>query len=273
MVINNIVIWRDVFAIRPVVVFGVIELERISSRKNTIIQHVRLLARDIEYRNANGEYVCDGWKLFEEARSHGCQIRTIIWKEEEDPSILDVENQYVVPGDLFDYASPMKNSPGPSFTVRMVKQDMTPVNQAIILENVQDPGNVGTVIRTANAMNIPAVILCGDCADRYHPRTVRASMGALFRQRIYAVHQPSDLKDLITGKLYGAALSDESIDIRTTSLTDVSVAIGNEGNGLTDETAELADEYIRIPMEGRVESLNAAIAATLLMYEVHRQRR
>ena len=272
MVINNIVIWRDVFAIRPVVVFGVIELERISSRKNTIIQHVRLLARDIEYRNANGEYVCDGWKLFEEARSHGCQIRTIIWKEEGDPSILDVENQYVVPGDLFDYASPMKNSPGPLFTVRMVKQDMTPVNQAIILENVQDPGNVGTVIRTANAMNIPAVILCGDCADRYHPRTVRASMGALFRQRIYAVHQPSDLKDLITGKLYGAALSDESIDIRTTSLTDVSVAIGNEGNGLSEELISLCDELVIIPMNPDSESLNAASASSVIMWEMARDR-
>ena len=93
--------------------------------------------------------------------------------------------QYTAPAELFEYASPLKSSGGPVFTVKMPKQECDiKLERAIVLENLQDPGNVGTVIRTANAFNIDAVILVGACADLYNPKTVRASMGAIFRQRV-----------------------------------------------------------------------------------------
>ena len=228
------------------------------------------MAKDRSYRKENNEYLCDGWKLLEEAREHGCTITSVIWKDKAENSIPEVEKQYVVPADLFDYASPMKNSPGPLFTVTMEPAEEGLYNQAVILENVQDPGNVGTVIRTANAMNIPAVILCGDCADQYHPRTVRASMGAVFRQKVYSISDTSQIKKIITGKLYGAALSDSSVDVRTMNLTGCSVAIGNEGNGLSQELIELCDELVIIPMNANSESLNASAAATVLMWEMAR---
>lgn len=245
-------------------------MEFISSRKNSNIQHVRSLTRDRSYRNEHNEYLCDGRKLLAEAKNHGCNITSIIWKDKPDDSFPDVKTQFVVPADLFDYASPMKNSPGPLFTVTMAPVRKSPVPQAIILENVQDPGNVGTVIRTANAMKIPAVILCGECADQYHPRTVRASMGAIFRQRIYTVSDVNQVRELIAGKLCGAALSNVSVDIRTVDMTSCSVAVGNEGNGLSRELISLCDELVIIPMNPNSESLNAATAASVIMWEMAR---
>ncbi|MBQ8936066.1 MAG: RNA methyltransferase, partial [Oscillospiraceae bacterium] len=126
-------------------------MEKISSRKNAYIRHLRLLAADAAYRREMGEYLCDGHKLLEEALSCGAAVSSVLWKEREQ-TLPGLENatQYVAPADLFDYASPMKNSPGPLFAVR-IRGCGKPgaMRNAIVLENVQDPGNVGTVLRTA----------------------------------------------------------------------------------------------------------------------------
>jgi TrmH family RNA methyltransferase len=146
------------------------------------------------------------------------------------------------------------------------------LSNAIVLENVQDPGNVGTVIRTANAFRIDAVILTGACADLYQPKTVRATMGAIFRQKVLRIEREY-LGDFLRDQglpLYGAALSDQAQDLRGLPLQHVAVAIGSEGQGLSRELLALCDGELIIPMNPDSESLNAAVAASIVMWEMAR---
>ena len=165
----------------------------------------------------------------------------------------------------------MKNSPGPLFTVRIPqRQEMGEIRNAIILENVQDPGNVGTVLRTASAFSIGAVVLTGECADLYSPKTVRATMGAIFRQRVLRLEN-AELAAWLEEKglpLYGAALSKEAKDLRKVDITHAAVAVGSEGRGLSAELLALCRGEVVIPMDARSESLNAAVAASVLMWEM-----
>jgi TrmH family RNA methyltransferase len=235
---------------------------------------VRQLATDAAYRREQGEYLCDGIKTLREALRFGSKVKSVLWKEQPQAiEGLDVAVQYTAPGELFDYASPMQNSPGPLFCVAIPPQDrQTPLRNAIVLENVQDPGNVGTVIRTANAFEIDAVILVGACADLYQPKTARATMGAIFREKI--LHCTPDearaLADKNGLKLYGAALSDRAADIRTLKLQNAVVAIGSEGRGLSAELLKNCDGELIIPMSPGSESLNAAVAASIVLWEMAR---
>ena len=170
----------------------------------------------------------------------------------------------------------MKNSPGPLFTVRITDDpEDGEIENAIILENVQDPGNVGTVLRTASAFSIGAVVLTGDCADLYGPKTVRATMGAIFRQR--AIRLEKDELPAWLEKhslpLYGAALSKNARDLRGLDLGRAAVAVGSEGRGLSPELLALCRGEVIIPMDARSESLNAAVAAAVLMWEMNRDKR
>lgn len=250
-------------------------MEKLSSRKNEYIRRLRLLAADAGFRAERGEYVCDGLKMLKEALSFGAEIKSVLWKESAaDLAGLESAAQYVADGELFDYASPMKNSPGPVFTVKIpAAEDAAKLKNALVLETVQDPGNVGTVIRTANAFNIDAVILTGDCADLYNPKTVRATMGAIFRQRVISCAL-GELPTLLTGSglaLYGAALSERAQDIRTLNIRSAAVAIGSEGKGLSRELLSLCEGELIIPMNPDSESLNAAVAAAVVMWEMKRR--
>ena len=248
-------------------------MEHISSRKNTYIMRLRALASDPELRRREGEYLCDGLKLLDEALQKGAEIRSVLWKGEAKPVPgLDGVRQFVAPAELFDYASPMKNSPGPVFTLAMPQQADTDFDRAILLENVQDPGNVGTVIRTAAAMGVKTVILSGACADVYSPKTARATMGAIFSERILRL-SPAEAAALCREKglkLYGAALSDRAKDIRELELKNAVVAIGSEGRGLSEEMLSLCDGELIIPMARGSESLNAAVAASIVLWEMAR---
>ena len=248
-------------------------MEHISSRKNTYIMRLRALASDSELRRREGEYLCDGLKLLDEALQKGAEIRSVLWKGEAKPVPgLDGARQFVAPAELFDYASPMKNSPGPVFTLAMPQQSDADFDRAILLENVQDPGNVGTVIRTAAAMGVKTVILSGACADVYSPKTARATMGAIFTERILRL-SPAEAAALCREKglkLYGAALSDRAKDIRELELKNAVVAIGSEGRGLSEEMLSLCDGELIIPMARGSESLNAAVAASIVLWEMAR---
>lgn len=248
-------------------------MEHISSRKNPYIMHLRALANDAELRRSEGEYLCDGIKLLEEALQKGAEIRSVLWKGEAKPLPgLEKAKQYTATAELFDYASPMKNSPGPIFTLTMPKAGDEVFDRAVMLENVQDPGNVGTVIRTAAAMGIKTVILCGACADVYSPKTARATMGAVFSENILRM-DISAAAELIRAKglpLYGAALSDRARDIRELELKNAVVAIGSEGRGLSAELLSLCDGELIIPMAPGSESLNAAVAASIVLWEMAR---
>ena len=251
-------------------------MEKITSRKNAMIAHLRALASDGAYRRARGEFLCDGLKLLGEAKENGAEIREVLWKEGGAAGEADCPVQFLAPAELFDYASPMKNSPGPLFTVRrgLVAPD-EPVQNAIVLENVQDPGNVGTVLRTASAFSIDAVVLTGECADLCSPKTVRATMGAIFRQRVLCLSL-EELTSFLEQQglpLYGAALSASARDVRELDLSHAAVAVGSEGRGLSAELLALCRGEVIIPMDARSESLNASVAASVLMWEMNRDVR
>lgn len=247
-------------------------MENITSRKNRIICHFRSIAGDREYRYSCGEYVCDGLKTLREALHCGAQLCCVLWKEKaEEVELPESVVQYTAPAELFEYASPLKSSGGPVFTVKMPKRDENyKLERAIVLENLQDPGNVGTVIRTANAFNIDAVILVGACADLYNPKTVRASMGAIFRQRVLtmSIAELDELTQKQALPLFGAALSDKAADLRNVEIHRACVSIGSEGRGLSQELLDVCGGEIIIPMNPESESLNAAVAASVIMWEM-----
>lgn len=198
----------------------------------------------------------------------------MLWKgRAEDIELPEGVVQYTAPAELFEYASPLKSSGGPVFTVKMPERDGEfKLERAIVLENLQDPGNVGTVIRTANAFNIDAVILVGACADLYNPKTVRASMGAIFRQRVLtmSIQELDELTQKQALPLFGAALSDKAADLRNIEIHRAAVAIGSEGRGLSKELLDICGGKIIIPMNPESESLNAAVAASVIMWEMSR---
>ena len=145
----------------------------------------------------------------------------------------------------------------------------------VILESLQDPGNLGTILRSGEGAGIGGVLMTGATADIYSPKTVRSTMGSIFRVPHCTLQDPGEAVRLLRDAGYRifAAHLDGSVLYTDADYTHPSAfLIGNEGSGLTPETAALADQAVRIPMEGRVESLNAAIAATLLIYEAHRQK-
>lgn len=238
------------------------------------MRHARALASDSAYRKSEGLYLGDGMKLLKEAVAAAEKPSFVLWRgESQRLDGLCATQEYVLTPELFDYVSPMKNSPGPLFAVQLkVGEEDFAITNAIILESVQDPGNVGTIIRTANAFNIDAVILTGACADLYNPKTVRATMGAIFRQRVMQMDLVglSSLLQRNGLKLYGAALTESARDLREIELSDAAVAVGSEGSGLSEQLLSICDGQLIIPMQPDSESLNAAVAASVLMWEIYK---
>ena len=146
----------------------------------------------------------------------------------------------------------------------------------LVLDNLQDPGNMGTIVRTAEGAGVTGVIMSRDCVDIYNPKTIRSTMGSIYRMPFYYAEDIlkaiRKIKDAGI-KVYAAHLDGEKSYDEEDYAFACAFLIGNEGNGLREETSKMADHYIIIPMSGEVESLNAAIAASVLMFEVKRQRR
>lgn len=145
----------------------------------------------------------------------------------------------------------------------------------VLLENLQDPGNLGTIIRTGEGAGITGVIMSTGTVDIYNPKTIRATMGSVYRVPFLYADNMTEVMDRLHEKgihTYAAHLKGEVFYDSFSFREPTAFLIGNEGNGLTKELADKAESYLKIPMEGQVESLNAAIATALLMYETHRQR-
>lgn len=248
-------------------------MEKLTSRKNETVRRVRLLGADRDARREAGEFVCDGAKLLHEAVKHGAEISTVLWPEDKPPAMeASGAAQYAMPRELLDYVSPLKNAADVVFTAKMKRWEPAPPGRALVLETIQDPGNLGTILRTANALNVDTVILTGDCADVYNPKTVRATMGAVFRQRFYEMGR-DELRAYLTAhhvKLYGAALTPAAADLRTLDLKNAAVAVGSEGRGLSGELLSLCDGQLIIPMNENCESLNAGAAAAIILWELTR---
>lgn len=245
-------------------------MERITSRKNTKIQHLKRLGASKAYRTQCGEFLCDGEKLLSEAISNGIEVISVLYCGEAPEGIAAAQNIYMTQRDIIEYVSPMTSPQNVLFTCRMDAGTFTPQKgeKYIVLEEVQDPGNVGTIMRTARAMGYDCVLLLPGCADIFSPKTIRATMGAVFRQRVCAIdYDCMDEMKSVGIKIYGAALAPDSRDIRDIDFSSFAVCIGSEGHGLSDALIEKCDEKIIIPMMKECESLNAAMAAGIIMWE------
>jgi len=248
-------------------------METLTSRKNPLIMHLKKLGADRGYRYECGEYLCLGRKLYEEALKWSAPIRAVLFTGDE-PRVPEGVRCAYVPKDILESVAPMESAPDIVFSCRMPEQDteISP-GRHIILENLQDPGNVGTIIRTANAFMIDSVILTGACADPYNPKAVRATMGAVFRQKVLQLSREELLQRL---KEAGVPLYATGLDESCVRLTEmpkdgpIAVAIGNEGQGLSAELFAASEKRITIPMNPACESLNAAAAATVIMWELYR---
>lgn len=246
----------------------------ITSRKNPVIAEYRRIASDRSSRGENRSCLGQGRKLLEEALAAGLTPESVMSAEPVeglDPSVI----RYQVTPELLDYVSPMKSAPELLFVCRLPDPGPVEGKRLLLAENLQDPGNVGTLIRTANAFGFDGVILAGACADPCGPKAVRASMGAVFRRRVWTMTSTEAIRALKERKipLIAAALRADAVTAGEYAFpARLALAIGNEGHGLSDEMLAAADGVVRIPMEPGAESLNAGAAAAVLLWEVYRRR-
>ena len=244
--------------------------ERITSRKNSLLQQVRKLLASRKERETQGLYAADGIKLLAEAIRHDPLLDTVILSEEVNMEIPEHVRVVRVPRDVMESISPMEAAQGALFLCRIPeKMAFVPKPGMLLLDGVQDPGNLGTILRTADALDVPVALLEG-CADAYNPKVVRASMGAVFRIPVVKTTWAEALaacreRDIPVGV---TALTDTAKDLRAARLKEMVVVIGSEGQGVRREILEQARETLVIPMNPHCESLNAAVAATIVMWEM-----
>lgn len=166
-------------------------VETITSRQNPLMTHLRKLASSRSYRKKSGEYLCDGTKLLDEALKWGAPVQTAVFSDGvEIPTLPDTVRAVRVSEDLMRSVSPMETPQGVLFTVALPETKLPETlagKHYLVLDGVQDPGNVGTILRTADAFECDGVFLVNACADLFNPKTARATMGAIFRREAYSV--------------------------------------------------------------------------------------
>ena len=255
---------------------------RIESRENPLVKRMVRLSGDRKYRKDMREMVCEGGKMLGEALLSGMEIHDILVADNADVSTEDLhraEQQgarlHSCPAALMQKISNVKTPQGILFSCErpVAGLDTLQGDRFMVLEGLQDPGNLGTIIRTADAFALDGIILCEGCVDPISPKVVRATMGAAFRLPIAAatMEETAEFFKQKQIPLYATALSDKSVPLTTVDLTRAAVLIGNEGRGISKKAASLSDRLIIIPMEGRAESLNASVAASIIMYEMSRK--
>ena len=246
--------------------------ERISSRKNSLLQQVKKLLSSRSERRKTGLFVADGTKLLEEAVKYWPGLQTVILSDGVEADVPENVRIVRVPEDVMASISPMEAPQGALFLGKLPEQtELVPKKGMLILDGVQDPGNIGTILRTADAMDVPVVLLEG-CADPWSWKVIRSTMGAVFRTPVVqASWEEVRDKCRAAGIPIGVtALSDRAVDIRTADLAKMALVIGSEGRGVRKEILESADRELIIPMNPHCESLNAAIAASIVMWEIRR---
>ena len=246
--------------------------ERISSRKNPLLQQVKKLLSSRAERRKQGLFVGDGIKLLEEAVKYWPGLQTVILSEGVEAEVPEGVRIVRVPEDVMASISPMEAPQGALFLAKLPEnQTFVPQKGMLILDGIQDPGNIGTILRTADAMDVPVVLLDG-CADPWSWKVVRSTMGAAFRRPVYQASWDEVLEKCRAARIpIGVtALSDRAVDIRSADLREMALVIGSEGRGVRKEVLENADHELIIPMNPHCESLNAAIAAAIVMWEIKR---
>lgn len=244
--------------------------ERITSRKNPLLQRVRRLLTSRKEREREGMFVGDGTKLLQEAVRWYPGLDTVILSDGVQAQVPEHVRVVRVPEDVMASVSPMESPQGALFLCRMPeKQSFSPKPGMLLLDGIQDPGNLGTILRTADALEIPVTLLEG-CADPYSHKVVRASMGAVLRTPVVQTTWEAARQLCREGEIpIGVtALSDRAEDLRRAEICRMAVVIGSEGQGVRQEILQAADKELIIPMQQRCESLNAAIAAAIVMWQM-----
>ncbi len=244
--------------------------KRITARKNPLIQQVRKLLTSRREREKLGLFVADGTKLLEEAVRWCPGLRTVILSDGVEANVPAEVEVIRVPEEIMAYISPMETPQGALFLCRLPeKKPFDPKAGMLLLDGIQDPGNLGTILRTADALEVPVALLEG-CADPYSHKVVRASMGAVFRSPVIqtdweTVREACTREEIPIGV---TALSEKSEDLRQADLSQMAVVIGSEGRGVRPKVLDRADRQLIIPMNPKCESLNAAVAATIVMWQM-----
>ena len=245
--------------------------ERITSRKNPFLQQVKKLLSSRRAREEAGLFAADGTKLLQEAVKWYSGLRAVILADGVEAQVPEGVRLVRVPGDVMESISPMASPQGALFLCALPeKVPFAPKPGMILLDGIQDPGNLGTILRTADALDIPVALLEG-CADPYSHKVVRSSMGAVFRSPVLeTTWQEASAACAQAGiPVAVTALTERAEDIRTARLGTMAVVIGSEGQGVRREILENADAELIIPMNPRCESLNAAVAAAIVMWQIH----
>lgn len=264
----------------------------ITSTSNQKIKQIVQWQTKARARRQDGIFLAEGLKMYEEAPAglirevyltDALLQRLIRRREESDIYIEEKLKQTgyeLVSEEVFARISDTQ-SPQGILTV-MHQQTYEPEQLLdtenpllVLLEDLQDPGNLGTILRTGEGAGITGVIMSRNTVDIYNPKTIRSTMGSIYRVPFFYADSMEEIIGMLQKKgirVYAAHLQGQAYYSSFSFTGGTAFLIGNEGNGLRRETADLADSYLKIPMEGQVESLNAAIAASLLVYEAHRQR-
>ena len=249
----------------------------IESNQNKIIKEVNALKAKKE-RDKTGLFILEGKRLVEEI-PNSWEIKYLL-KAESYSEDINFENVYTVKDSLFEKISETVNPQGILAVCHIKEFDVTNGDYSnspffVVLENVTDPGNMGTLIRTADAAGADGIFLSKGCVDIYNPKVIRATMGSIFHLPIYRNLNLMDLMEDFKDnnvKTLAAHLKGTSTPYKVDMTTACAVIIGNEANGLSDEISEMASDLVKIPMPGKAESMNAGIAGGILIYEAVRQR-
>ena len=258
----------------------------ISSKDNETIKHIKKL-KDKKYRDEYGEFIVEGFKMIEEAINEKVKIKTIIVCDDcrqncSLPQNLMYEvakyNCIYVTEKIFNTITNVVNHQGIMAIIDKKELENVEVDynesNYLILNDIQDPGNIGTILRTADSLNIKQIIVSNKTADVYNPKVVRSTMGAIFRVKVIMVDDLVKQIKLMQKqgiKVYSTDLNTEE-SIYTADYNKAAIVIGNEANGVSKEVIEASDGRIKIPMLGKTESLNAAVATSIILYEVYRDK-
>lgn len=257
-------------------------IRQIQSSQNDKYKHFKALKQKKE-RSLTGQYTVEGVKSVKDAIEARADIFAILVSEEfnsqnefELPQNTDI---YVISDKLFPALSTTE-SPSGIIAVINIKQKQNVIlninKPYVYCDNIRDPGNLGTIIRTADAAGFGGIMLSPECVDIYNPKTVRSSMGSFFHIPIFEDVKYSQIQEFKSSgfSVVCSLLDNDTIDYTLSDMKKpLILVIGNEANGISEEMKLLADEKVKIPIDGKAESLNAGVAAAILMYEVNRQRK
>ncbi len=262
-------------------------VNRITSASNAQVKQLIQLQKKAKLRTEQDVFIVEGIKMFQEAPVdrlvHTYASESFFKKHQE--LFAGREHGITILADrVFESVSDTKSPQGILCLVRqyhyewkdLLGRNKEDVPLIMALENLQDPGNLGTILRTAEGAGVTGILLSEGCCDLYNPKVIRSTMGSIYRMPFFYTGEFHAMLAKLKQEgviWYAAHLKGTEAHDRKDYGSPSGFLIGNESRGLTDETAELADEYIRIPMCGQVESLNAAVASAVLMYEANRQRR